>query len=116
MPTKLIKLADGTLIEAEASPGEVTQISGGGARRVESSLDRIQPILVKVCQPIAAIWDTVTDLQVDQVNVELGLSFEGEGNLFVSKAKAGANLVVTLTLSRPPTKPALAGPAPGAAG
>ena len=101
MSTKLIRLADGTLVEAEVSPGEATQISGGAARRVESSLERVEPILTNVCRSIAKSWDAITDLHVEKVSVELGLSFEGEGNIFVSRAKAGANLVVTLTLTRP---------------
>jgi hypothetical protein len=89
------------LIEAEVSPGEATQISGGAADRVAASLDRIEPVLINVCKPIASAWNAITDLQIDHVDVELGLSFEGEGNVFVSRAKMSANLIVTLSLTRP---------------
>lgn len=99
MPTKLIELSEGILIEAEVSPDEATQIAGGAASRVESSLDRIEPVLLSVCKPIASVWHTITDLHVDHVTVEVGLSFEGEGNIFITKAKAGANLTVTLSLT-----------------
>lgn len=101
MPTKLIRLADGTLVEAEINPGEATQISGGAADRVAGSLERIEPILRNVCQSIASAWSAITELDVDHVDVELGLSFEGEGNIFITKAKAGANLTVTLALKKP---------------
>lgn len=101
MPSRLIRLSDGTLVETEVEPGEPTQISGGAARKVEATLDRIEPLLVNVCQPITAAWNSITDLHIDHVDVELGISFEGEGNVFISKAKAGANLVVTLSLKKP---------------
>jgi Trypsin-co-occurring domain 1 len=101
MASKLIELSDGVMVEAEVSPDEATQIAGGAASRVEASLDRIEPVLLSVCRPITSVWSAITDLQVDHIEVEIGLSFEGEGNVFLTKAKAGANLTVTLSLSRP---------------
>jgi len=101
MATKLIELTDGTLVEAEVAADEARPISGGAADKVASALDRIEPLLVNVCRPVAAAWKAIGDeLEVESVEIELGLSFEGEGNVFVSKAKAGANLVVKLTVKR----------------
>jgi Trypsin-co-occurring domain 1 len=101
MPTKLIRLQDGTLVEVEVTPGEARPISGGAADRVGATLDRIQPILVNVCRPVLDAWRSVGDeLAIERAEVEVGLSFEGEGNVFVTKAKAGANLTVTLTLRK----------------
>jgi hypothetical protein len=98
MATKLIKLADGTLVEAEVPDNEAEQISWNLAKKVNESFDRIEPLLVKVCKPIASAWDELnTEVQIEQAEVELGLSFEGEGNLYVTKATAGANLKVKLT-------------------
>ena len=101
MASTLSELSDGGMVEAEVSPDEATQIDGGGARRGEASLHRIEPVLLSVCRPITSVWSAITDLQVDHVEVEIGLSFEGEGNVFLTKAKAGANLTVRLSLSRP---------------
>jgi hypothetical protein len=99
--TKLILLDDGTLIEAEVAQSEARPISGGAADRVATSLDKIEPVLVNVCRPVARAWNSVGDgLSIDSVQIEFGLSFEGEGNIFVSKATAGANLTVSLTVSR----------------
>lgn len=101
MATKLIELADGTLVEAEVDGSEARPISGGAADRVAASMDKIEPVLVNVCRPVARAWQAIGDgLQVESVEIELGLSFEGEGNIFVSKAKAGANLTVRLTVKR----------------
>jgi hypothetical protein len=100
--TKLIHLSDGTLVEAEVTDSEARPISGGAADKVAAGLDRIEPILVNVCRPVAAAWSAISaDLEVESVEVELGLSFEGEGNLYVTKAKAGANLTVKVHLTRP---------------
>lgn len=37
-------------------------------------------------------------MSIEQAEVELGLSFEGEGNLFVTKSTLGANLKIKLIL------------------
>ena len=101
MSTKLIRLQDGTLVEVEVTPGEARPIAGGEADKVNSALDRIQPILMNVSKPVIDAWQSLPEhVSVEQVEIELGLSFEGEGNIFVTKAKAGANLTVTLTLKR----------------
>jgi hypothetical protein len=38
-------------------------------------------------------------MNIEQAEIELGLSFEGEGNLYVTKSKLGANLTVKLVLT-----------------
>ena len=99
MATKLIELGDGTLVEVEVPPDQAQAISGGLADRVNETFDKIRPILVKTCRPIADAWIEINkDMNIEQAEVELGLSFEGEGNLYVTKSKASANLTVKLVL------------------
>lgn len=99
MNTKLIQLEDGTLVEVEVQEGQVQEISGSFADRVNSTFDNVKPILLKTCRPIAAAWREINqEMHIEQAEVELGLSFEGEGNLYVTKTKAGANLTVKLVL------------------
>lgn len=99
MNTKLIQLEDGTLVEVEVQEGQVQEISGSFADRVNSTFDNVKPILLKTCRPIAAAWKEINqEMHIEQAEVELGLSFEGEGNLYVTKTKAGANLTVKLVL------------------
>ncbi len=99
MPTKLIEMQDGTLMEVEVSEDQAQPISGGFADKVATSFDKIKPVLMGICKPLAETWKEMNrDLQIDQAEIQLGLSFEGEGNLFVTKSKAGANLTVKLTL------------------
>lgn len=103
MPTKLIELSDGTLIEVEAAPNEIVPTSSRNADRVqrtaEQTMQRIQPLIVEACRPVVAAWrELQQDLIVEAAELELGLSFEGEGNLYITKARATANLVVKLKL------------------
>ena len=99
MTTRLIRLQDGTLIEVETQLGEPSQISSGAAKRVLETLDVIQPILVNACRPVIAAWkDLNKETTVEKAELELGLSFEGEGNIYITKVKGGANLTVKLTL------------------
>jgi len=99
MTTQLIRLNDETLVEVEIASGITEPISGGSARRVDATFDEIAPLLVKTCRPIAAAWTEISQIaKIDSAEIELGLSFEAEGNLYIAKSKAGANLKVKLTL------------------
>ncbi len=104
MATKLIELKDGSLIEIELPADEAEQISGG-ADKVDSTIDRIKPVLMKTCKPVLAVWDELNkETHIEQVEIELGLGFEAEGNIFVTKAKTKANLTVKLILKQKPEK------------
>src|SRR5205823_11342022 len=99
MATKLIRLEDGTLVEVEVPTEEVQQISGSLADRVNATIDKMKPVLLNTCKPIiAAVKDLREDVDLEQVEVEVGLSFDAEGNIYITKAKFGANVLVRMTL------------------
>ncbi len=99
MATQLIELEDGTLVEIDVTGKQVEQISGGMAKRVNATINTIKPILINTCQPIIAAWKELNqEVNIEQAEIEVGLSFEGEGNIYITKAKAGANLMVKLIL------------------
>lgn len=101
-PTKLIRLEDGSLVEVAASIDESQQIAGSsGAERVQASFDEVIPLLKKACKPLAAAWKELdNDVNIEQAEIELGLSFEAEGNLYITKATTGANLKVKLIMKQ----------------
>jgi hypothetical protein len=79
--TKLIRLADGTLVEVLASPGDVKEISGGLAEKVSTTFDKIDAVIVKVCRPILnACAELGKETNVDQAEVDMGISLDIEGN------------------------------------
>lgn len=103
MPTKLIRLTDGTLVEVEADPQIPTTISNRAADAVDAAIDGIEETLLKACQPIASVWRELNkEMTISQAEIELGLGFEAEGNLYITKATGSANLVVRLTLTPGP--------------
>lgn len=103
MATKLIQLTDGTLIEVEANPDEVQQVAFSLATSVDKTIERVKPILIHACQPVIEAWNDLSrQVSIEQAEVELGLSFEGEGNVYITKAKAGANLTIRLALKQKP--------------
>ena len=100
MASKLIELEDGTLVEVEVPENKAKPISGGVADKIkDATIDRIKPIILKACKPIAEVWNELDkDLHIEQAEIELGLGFEAEGNLYITKAKGNANLMVRFTL------------------
>ena len=100
MASRLIELEDGTFVEIEVPENEAQPISGGAADRIkDATIDRIKPIILKACRPVSELWDELgKNTHVEQAEVELGLGFEAEGNLYITKAKGNANLVVRFTL------------------
>jgi len=98
--SKLIQLEDGALVEVEAPENKAQPISGGMADKIkDATIERIKPIILKVCKPLSEVWKELNkDMYIEQAEVELGLGFEAEGNLYITKAKGNANLVVKLTL------------------
>ena len=77
MATRLIELEDGILVEIEIPEDQVEQISGGVIEKVrDATVDRIKPLLVSVCKPVISAWNELNkDMQIDQAEIQLGLSF-----------------------------------------
>ena len=96
MGDQLIRLDGGILLEVNVPGDQPELISGGLARTVGSSLDGIRPILARACKPIMEAWkDLDQDLDVESAEIELGLSFEAEGNVYIAKAQSHYSPVMT---------------------
>ncbi|MEU4411113.1 CU044_2847 family protein [Streptosporangium sp. NPDC023963] len=97
MATRLIELSDGTLVEIEAIHGESREISGGFAEKVGSTLEGAAATILKTMNPIIrACQDMQSRGDVQSTEVELGFSFEAEGNLYIAKAKSTATIIVRI--------------------
>jgi len=104
MPTELIELKDGLLVEVEADPeDEPRQIAANPDKRVEAAIDQARDLLLKAVQPVASVWGELNkDLSIDQVQIELALGFEAGGRMFIAQAKGNASIKFTMTV-RPTT-------------
>lgn len=99
MSSKLIQLQDDVFVEVEVPQVHSQLLSGSFADKVNANIDKIKPILTSVTKPILATWNAINqDMLVDQAEVELGLSFDIEGNLYITKASAAANITIRLVL------------------
>jgi hypothetical protein len=103
MATKLIRLEDGTRIEVEATAADAEEVAHGAELIKGVSIDDIRPLVLRVTKPLVEVWRELNqDMEVEGAEVELGLGFEGEGNLFVTKAKGSANFLLRLRLAPKP--------------
>ncbi len=97
MGSALIQLEDGILVEVETSENDPQKVSGGMVRHVQASLDQISPIMTAVVAAITRSWHEIEeDMDVHSASVELGLNFEGEGTVYIAKAKVGSTLTLKL--------------------
>ena len=100
MPTELIELKDGLLVEVEADPGEEPrQIAANVARLADGAMDQARDLLLKSVEPVTAVWSELNrDLVIDQVEIEIGLGFEASGRMFIAQAKGNASIKFTMTV------------------
>lgn len=99
MATTLIQLSDDILVEVDVREDQARPISGGLARRVAATIEKAVPILVEVGRSITEASATAFQRgSVYQTEVELGLSFEGEGQLYIARSQAAANIVVRMSI------------------
>ena len=101
--TKLIQLQDNTLVEVTASEDDVQQISNKSAEKVKKGLEQIEPLFQRAIDSVInnVIWRT-EDLLLEQVEIDLGIGFEAEGNIYVVKGKGTSNFNVKFTIKPKP--------------
>ncbi|HYT02949.1 MAG TPA: CU044_2847 family protein, partial [Candidatus Acidoferrum sp.] len=86
-------------VEVEIPEAQSRQLAGSFADKVNANIDKIKPILTSVAQPILETWNEINqDMLVEQAEVELGLSFDIEGNVYITKASVAANITIKLVL------------------
>jgi hypothetical protein len=98
--TKLIELEDGILVEVQTQEDGFEALSSRTADRVGATIDSIGPLIVKLCSPIGSALKDLKGLgEIDHVEVALSLGFEVEGNMYVARSKADANVSITFSIT-----------------
>jgi len=101
MSKKLVEVENGLLMEVDVPQSEIEMISGGGdiVEKVESSMGRIETMLLQSVQPVINAYKTMSqEVILEKAEVEIGIGFSAEGNIFVAKGSTNANLKVKLIL------------------
>jgi len=92
--TKLINVG-GFLAEVEPTDTGAKYIAGDLSEKI--GISQLQPVLKAVSAPLLDAWKELSaQVHIAEAEVEIGFSFEAEGNIYVTKAKAGANLTVKM--------------------
>ena len=103
MSKKLIELDNGLLMEVEIPQSEIEMISGGSddmIKKVQSSMGTVEKILVQSVKPITNVYNALNqEVVLEKAEVEIGIEFSAEGNIFIAKGNANANLKVKLVIS-----------------
>lgn len=115
MASRYIEMRERVIIEV-GSPGEGRdEMSGGVLSRLSTSITEIEEVIDKVVRPIGRAFADLhktldVPIEVEKAEVKLGLSFSGEGNIFVTKVSAEGTLEINVTFavvksSKPRSRP-----------
>lgn len=103
MSKKLIELENGLLMEVDITQSEIEMISGGNndmVKKVQSSMGTVEKMLIQSVQPIINAYTVLNkEMVLKEAEVEIGIGFSAEGNIFIAKGNANANLTVKLVLA-----------------
>ena len=102
MSKKLIEMDNGLMMEVDIPPQEIEMISGGSdmVEKVEQSMSAVENVLIQSIRPITHAYKALSEeVTLDKAEVEIGIGFSAEGNIFVAKGSGSANLKVKLVLS-----------------
>lgn len=94
----LIRLQDGSLVEVELPEYKRSSLeySSYSATPVSSGLDKLRTALSRIAMPIAQAATEVGEKTKTEasVEVEIGMGFDAEGRVYITKDKVGSNLNV----------------------
>ena len=101
MATKLLTFNEGVVVEVGVQRDDNQEMSTSAAERLGRSFDSVGLLIQQVVKPIKDAFvhlhdDLAIPVKIDSAEVELGLSFSAEGNIFVTKATGEASLKITL--------------------
>lgn len=94
---KIITLNDGVLVEVEIDESQAHEISHNDV--VNSSIDQIQSLLLKVIHPFSETYKELNkSMSIESAKVTIGINVGIEGNFILAKSNLGANIQVEMTL------------------
>jgi hypothetical protein len=102
MATRFLELRDGVIIEIGAPADVREEMHTSTAERVDTTMEMVGSMLSRILAPIGDAFKGLHDtlnvpVAVDAAEVELGVSFSAEGNLFVAKSKAEGTMKVKVS-------------------
>jgi hypothetical protein len=105
MTTKFLELDDDVLVEI-AAPAELRdEMHSSTAEHVSTTMEMVAAKIGDIVRPLGDSFTHLYDaldvpVAVDSAEVELGVSFSAEGQVFIAKAKAEGTLKVKVVFKR----------------
>jgi hypothetical protein len=97
---QLIRFTDGLLVEIADNPDRATPVSGRAAERMteafQSAVDTMAGALRSI---VSSSRQALRDTHATEVELEFGVGFSMEGNVFVTKVSGDGNLTVRVKLN-----------------
>ena len=110
MSTVFLELGDGVLVEIGPPSGPRTEMHTSTAEQVNTTMRMVASKAGDIVRPLAATFGQLNDaldvpVVVDTAEVELGLSFSAEGQIFIAKSKAEGTLKIKVVFKTTQSRP-----------
>jgi hypothetical protein len=102
MATRFLELDDGVIVEIGGPDDAREEMHTSTAERVDTTMEIVGTMLRRILAPIGDAFNGLQQslavpIELSEAEVEIGLSFSAEGNLFVAKSKAEGTLHVKVS-------------------
>ena len=95
----IIELKDGIAVEVDASFDQIEQVGNAVMQQVEKSLNQIGEVSQVIVRSISESLNSFTSsMSFQSLEVEYGLSFTGEGNVYIAKLSTSTSVKIKLAL------------------
>jgi len=99
MPTKFLELKDGVIVEIGAPTALREEMHTSTAEQVNTTMRMVASMVGDIVRPLGDAFSHLYDaldvpIAVETAEVELGLSFSAEGQIFIAKSKAEGTLKI----------------------
>lgn len=98
--TNMVQFQDGVIVEIIHETEEMRAISGGAARKLSSAFSAAGEMITRAMKSIvASTADGLRDAGVSEAEIELGIGFSAEGQVYVAKAAGEGNIKITIKVA-----------------
>jgi len=104
MRSSYLELSDGVIVEVGSPGAQREEMHSALLERVDSTLESVGDVIERLVKPVAQSFAEMKQaldvpIEVKEAELEIGLSFSAEGNIFITKATAEGSLKVKIKFS-----------------
>jgi hypothetical protein len=100
---ELIRFADGVMVEVVSNPDPVTPVAGKTADRISQAFQDASDVMGGVMRSvISSTTRVVRDAGAAEAEIEFGVGFSIEGDIYIAKASGQGNITVKVRVDGEP--------------